>query len=162
MGKSSKKKPKREPGTFFDREIYKSKAYLALRGCASQVLTMFLSKRRFTILPQKNGRGSIYICENKDNLIFTYVEAEKKYGITKPRFARSLDQLLAKGFIHIVRHGGAYKKDCTQYSLSDAYKTWEPGMVIERRIIDPVIRGFRKPKSSLSRKNINPDQGISG
>ena len=132
------------PGTWIERELFESKAYLELRGFASQLLTLFLAKRRFQTVGKPGKQKKV--CVNCDRICFTYVEAKKKYGITIPRLKRAFDELLAKGFISIVHQGGAFKQDKSIYGLSDKWRLWQPGMIFETRDTSDVQRGFRKPK----------------
>ena len=94
----------------------------------------------------KHGKREKWICTNGDDLIFTYVEAEKEYGITKSRFSRAIGELLAKGFVSIAHRGGGYKQDKSIYALSDNWMNWRHGIVFETREKVKVQRGFCKPK----------------
>jgi hypothetical protein len=141
------KKVKLPPGTWLERDLFQSKAYLSLRGFAPQLLTLLLAKRQFSTVGKKGHEKKI--CLNCDSLVLTYIEAEKKYGITKPRLTRGYDELLAKGFLTCKHQGGAYKQDKSVYALSEQWRIWRPGSIIEKREIDTVQRGFRKPKRRL-------------
>jgi hypothetical protein len=138
------KKNKVPAGTWIERELFKSRAYMALRGCAPQVLTIFLGKRYFRSGGKKDRTERE--CTNCDSLTFTYIEAQKKYGITIPRLTRALNELLAKGFITCRYQGGGYKQDKSLYGLSERWHWWRPGTVFEKREKETVQRGFRKPK----------------
>jgi len=135
-----------------ERNMFESKAYLSLRGFAPQLLTLILGKRWFDTVG-KTGKMK-RICTNCDALTFTYVEAEKKYGITKTRLCRAYDELLAKGFLKIIHQGGGYKQDKSIYALIEKWMIWRPGVVFEKRKKDPVQRGWRKPKRKLSSKKL--------
>ena len=132
------------PGTWVERDMIESKAFLSLKGVAPQLLIIFLAKRQF----EKQGRKGKEkrVCTNRDTIRFTYVEAEKKYEITNPRFNRAIDDLLTKGFIKVAHQGGARKQDQNIYALSDDWRFWRQGMVLGSRQKDPVPRGFCKPK----------------
>jgi hypothetical protein len=132
------------PGTWIERRMFESRAFLALQGSAPQLLILFLGKRNFERVGKKGSQK--LQCMNSDSITFTYIEAEKKHGFTKPRFLRAVDDLLAKGFIEIKHQGGGYKQDKTLYGLSVKWSFWSPGTVFEKRKIDPVQRGFRRPK----------------
>jgi hypothetical protein len=140
------KKPgyKSSGGTFVKRELFESKAFLALKGAASQVLIIFLGKRQMRYV--NLGKEKKWVCENEGTISFTYIEAKKKYGITKSRFSRAIGELLAKGFISIKHAGGCYQQDKSVYALSDEWKFWSPGNVINKREKETVKRGFCKPK----------------
>ena len=150
-------------GTFIKREMYQSKAFLAL-GCrgngvysslSPQLLILFLDKRQFVKPKGKKGRNGKRVCVNADNLSMTYGEVEKKYGVTKPRFTRAIDELLAKGFIEVKHHGGAYKRDKTIYSLSDEWMLWRTGLVCNSRPKKDVKRGFQgQGKGAVSKVEI--------
>ncbi len=136
MGKQKNKKGKFKAGTWVERELYTSRAYLSLKGFAPQLLILFLGKRDF-----KNKE-----CVNEHNITMTYVELEnifnrgnrnplntKKDGITRPRIIRAINDLLAKGFIGIIRRGGKHQQDKTVYGLSDKWRFWHKGLVFEKR-----------------------------
>lgn len=134
-----KRKQKLGLGTFIEADLFKSKAFISLKGAAPQVLIIFLGKRNFK--PQGNGKR---YCINKDSLKFSYIEAKEIYGITQPRFTRAIDELLAKGFLTIIHRGGGYQQDQTIYGLSENWRLWFPGQVVEERKKDACQKGFRK------------------
>jgi CRISPR/Cas system-associated protein Cas10 (large subunit of type III CRISPR-Cas system) len=138
------RKYKSRPGTWIERELFESKAFLSLRGFAPQLLILILGKR----IIQKHGRKGKEknVCVNADSISFTYIEAQKKYGIDKKKVTRAIDQLLEKGFIKMVHQGGAYKKDKSIYGLSDNWTLWRPGAVFETRNKSNVKRGYCEPK----------------
>ena len=137
-------KQKLPPGTWIEREMFESKAYIDLKGFAPQLLTLFLAKRQFEYVGRKGKQKRV--CVNRDQLVLTYIEAEKKYGVSKPRFSRALAELLAKGFVTLVNHGGTYKQDKSLYGLSDRWMLWQPEIVFETRKKREVARGYCKPK----------------
>lgn len=125
-------------GTFVERDLFESSAFIALGGVAPQMLIYFLGKRDFRKPHQKSQTRT---CVNEDNLTFSYIEL-KKLGITQPRGTRGFDELLAKGFITIKHHGGGYQKDQNIYALSNQWLLWRKGIVFEKR---PQVmkRGFQ-------------------
>lgn len=127
-------------GTWVERDLMRSKAFLSLKGFGPQLLVLFLAKRnREAITDRKGVKGKEWT--NLDNLRMTYAELES-LGITKPRVTRGIDELLTKGFIEIRHHGGGYKQDCSVYALSHEWKFWLPGMVCFKREQD-VKRGYQ-------------------
>jgi hypothetical protein len=132
--------------------MFESRAFLSLKGFAPQLLILFLGKRQF----QKYGRKGKEkkICINCDSLTFTYVEARKKYDVTKSRFSRAIDELLAKGFITIVHRGGGFKQDKSIYALTDNWGLWHPGVVFKTRKKETVQRGFCKPNTKVTLENV--------
>ena len=145
-------KPKLQPGTWIERDMFESKAFLSLKGFAPQLLILILSKRQFRYVGRHGKKKRI--CINCDSITFTYVEANEKYWITKSRFSRAIKELLAKGFITIVHQGGGYKQDKTIYALSDAWVAWLHGVVIECRKKVNVQRGFCKLKTKVTLENV--------
>lgn len=131
---------KEAAGTYIHRDLFQSKAFIALKGVAPQLLVLILGKRDFKGIDGKKT------CMNADKLPFTYIEAKEKFGITQPRFTRAIDDLLAKGFITVKHQGGAYQQDKTIYGLSENWRLWHPEVVFEKRVKDICQRGFRKPK----------------
>ena len=133
------------PGKIWiDREMTESKAFLSLKGFAPQLLVMVLGKRQF----EKQGRKGKekWVLINSDNINITYTEFKRKYGVTQPKLTRAIDQLLEKGFLSVVRPGGAYRHDKSVYALSDSWIIWKPGMMLSKRQREVVKRGFCRAK----------------
>jgi hypothetical protein len=138
-------KPKhigRGKGTFVERELFESPAFIALRGVAPQMLIYILGKREFP----KTSKGRI--CINDKELKLSYIELEK-LAITQPRATRGFDELLAKGFIRIEHHGGGCQKDQNIYSLSNQYLLWKKGKVFSARP-NVLKKGFQNGKKRQS------------
>jgi len=135
---------KLSPGTWLEREMLESEAYLALRGFAPQLLSLILLKRKFENHGRKGKQKRI--CVNCDKLNITYTEFKNRYGISQPRMTRALDQLFAKGFLSIVYPGGTFRQDKAVYALSTNWTIWKPGMVFETREKENIERGFCKPE----------------
>ena len=113
----------RGKGTFVERDLFESQAFIALGGVAPQMLIYILGKRVFK---QTNKSR---ICINDKELKLSYIELEK-LGITQPRATRGFDELMAKGFIELKHQGGGYQKDQSVYGLSDKYLLWKKGQVL--------------------------------
>ena len=142
-------KRKQPPGTWVLREMIKSAAFLGLIRKAPHALLVFLSKRQFQLVG-RNGKKS-YRTVNGEDITFSYLEAEEKYGISKKQFSNAIDQLLERGFIKIVHLGGRCRTDQTVYGLSEEWRTWTPGQVCETRPVSET-RGWRKKKKNATRK----------
>ncbi len=140
-------KGSKSPNLVLEKEIPRSKAWLSLSGIAPKVYMLFLLRRRME-KAGKNGKHR-WICTNGRELIFPYREAKDKFGITQPRFTRSIDMLIDRGFLDIVHPGNGTAKEPTIYGLSVRWKNYgKPDFVTVKRI--KVKRGFcdRPPKQS--------------
>lgn len=113
-------KPK---GVYLEPDWIDSKAFMALSGTASKVLIWFMRRRRM----EKFGRTGKerWSVANNGEIVFTYAEAEKKFGLTRARFSRALTQLIELGFIDIAHHGGGLMGDCTLYAISDRWRNYD-------------------------------------
>jgi len=134
-------------GIFIERELYQSKAFNHLTGFSPQLLFHFLDKRYFKRI--KQGKKKKYVCTNPDNIRLSYAELKRRFGITQPRVTRGIDQLLAHGFIAMVKQGGTGEGDYNVYSMSDNWCIWNVGQVMSARDVESVARGFCKPKKRL-------------
>lgn len=137
-------KHKLPPGTWLEREMLESEAYLSLKGFAPQLLSLTLLKRQFENHGRKGKQKRV--CVNCDKLNITYTEFKNRYGITQPRMTRAIDELLEKGFLSIVYPGGTFRQDKAIYALSDKWVLWKPGIVFETRKKEGIERGFCKLK----------------
>lgn len=146
-----KKGKKAAPGTWVERDLFRSRAFLELSGFAPQLIILFLGKREIV--------GNERRVKNKDAITMTFLELENIYhsyeskglkavrnnlprGITRPRIVRAIDILLAHGFVKIIRRGGAYQKDKTIYGLVDDWRLWQPGIIYRKREPDTRQRGY--------------------
>jgi DNA-binding PadR family transcriptional regulator len=154
----ARKKGKAKPGTWVTREMVNSRAYWKLIGTAKGLLMLFLLKRDMD--KQHN-------CLNKNNITMTYLELENlfvsngqnkiggvaiarnltgyKDGLSRASIARAIKDLMAKGFIPLIHHGGTYKKDKSIYGLTDDWMRWTPGAVLYekppgKRVNDSLMR----------------------
>jgi DNA-binding PadR family transcriptional regulator len=112
-------KPK---GIYLVPDLVDCKAFLELPGSALQVYLLFLRRR---VLKKVGSRGKErWLIENNGKIVFTYTEAHKKFGFTKPRFQRALDGLVEKGFIDITYIGGGVKGDSSTYAISERWRDY--------------------------------------
>lgn len=113
-------------GTFIERDLFESPAFIALSGAAPQMLIYILGERKFV------QTGKSRICVNSNEIKLSYIELAN-LGITQPRATRGFDELLAKGFIKLIHHGGGCQKDQSVYGLSNQYLLWKKGTVFSKR-----------------------------
>ncbi len=135
-----------------DKSLVRSKAWLALKGIAPQVYLIFRTKcqlEQVTLIGKRNKRGAEWKITNNGEITFSYKQARDKFGITKPRFARAIDQLIEKGFIDIAQSGMGIRRLSTLYSISDRWKLYgKQGFVEMKRPKAGWNPGFQKKKPS--------------
>ena len=105
-----------------EQEMVKSAAFDKLTGASPRVMMIFLTKRKMERLKRKGQKH--LICTNARELIFTYREAAREFGIRQGRFCRAIDQLVTYGFLDIVCSGAGVKGDATLYGLSDRWRKY--------------------------------------
>ena len=120
----------RSDGIYKKRDLISSKAYWTLTGTATRVFEIFLLKRQ--IKKSVIGKHELRNIVNNGQIIFTYIEAEEKYGIPKSTFMRARDQLIEVGFIEITEHGGEHQP--TRYAISNNWMKYPK-------------ESFKRPKS---------------
>ena len=91
----------------------------------------------------KKGRPRKQRFINLKSLQMPYGTLEKKYKISRSNIPKGFDELLEKGFLKIVHHGGSWKHDKSIYALSDNYLLWKKGIIFEKRLRDAVHRGYQ-------------------
>lgn len=111
------RKRRMSAGTWITREMARSPAYVALTSSGKNILMQVLLKRVF-----KNDKT----LKNKDNITVTYKELES-LGMSRGSITNGLTDVMAKGFLQIIRQGGAYQQDKTVYGLIDNWKFWKKG-----------------------------------
>ena len=114
-----------------DKPLINSPAFRSLRSCAVHVYLDFLGKRRLEKNRYRRKRGPDWIITNNGEIEYTYSEAEKR-GISRPRFAKSIDQLVERGFIDIADTGAGVHRMKTLYSISTRWKDWGTEQFVEK------------------------------
>jgi hypothetical protein len=121
-------KARKSSGIFIDRALIASRAWLTLTGAAHAVYLLF--RCRLQVRPVKSHRGGRQAFEkvNDGEIVFTYTEAQSKYGITGPRFTRAIEQLVSHGFLDVAYRGGGLEGDGSKYGISDRWQEYgKPG-----------------------------------
>ena len=116
-------------GIFIERELYQSPAFLSLRKNSLKILIALLDNRKREApkyAKDKKGRSRKPQFINLDRLEIPYGMLEKVYKINRSSIPAAIDELLAKGFISISYHGGAWKHDKSKYAWSNNYLLWTP------------------------------------
>lgn len=129
-----------------EQRLVKSRAWLSLTGMAPQVYLIFRTKCQISHRLRKSGRKGERVILNNGQIIFTYDEAEEKYGMTAPRFGRAINQLIDRGFINVTGTGMGVYKVTTTYAISDRWQDWGTARFEEAKRPAPSIRncGFKK------------------
>ena len=117
----------RADGTYIRRETIASQAFWDLNGVAIKVFMVFRLKCR--IVKTSAGKKEIKNILNNGEIIFTFQEAWKKYGVPKSTFLRARDQLIKVGLIEIAEDGGCHHT--TKYSISNNWRNY-PEQTFER------------------------------
>ncbi len=149
--KRNPKDPYEKKPIYFDRKLQKSKAYWSLTGLAPQYLTELMGRRQMHFV----NADRVWVVKNNGEIVFTYTQAKKKYGVNSGRHSRALKKLLEVGFIDISHLGGGMNGDCTKFSIS---KRWKEYGTLDfkkkewpkdtRREGNPNIRDFGKGRNN--------------
>ena len=103
-----------------ERRMHRSPAFRKLSTNSIFVLFEFLSRRKMV----QDGRKGRWGIANNGEIIFTYAEAQKKFGMFRSTFCRSIDQLVDLGFIEISHQGGGLLKDYSKYAISERWRDY--------------------------------------
>jgi hypothetical protein len=102
------------------RRMHRSPAFRKLTAKAILVLMEFLYRRQVVML----GRKKKPVIKNNGEIVFTYAEAQSKFGIARSTFRNSIDLLVNFGFIDITHHGGGMLKDWSRYGISERWREY--------------------------------------
>ena len=113
---------------FVSKKIHRSRAFRELTAKAILVLFEFLYRRQMVeVGPRKN-----WIIKNNGEIVLTYAEITKRFGIARSTFRNSIDQLVKLGFIDIAHQGGGMMKDSSKYGISERWKNYGKEEFIKR------------------------------
>lgn len=109
-------------GTFIEKALIKSPAFLSLTRKAPHVLLLFLLKRQLKKISGK--RNSAYAIANNGEIEFSFSEAKKLYGFTEGVFNRARSQLIEHGFLRVESCGGLCKT-ANKYFLAEDWRKYD-------------------------------------
>ena len=105
---------------FVPRRMHRSPAFRKLTASSILVLFEFLYRRQMVEL----GRRDRWVTKNNGEIVLTYAETTKRFGIARSTFRNSIDQLVKLGFIDIAHHGGGMMKDSSKYGISERWREY--------------------------------------
>lgn len=112
------------PWVFLERDMFKSRAWLDLGGMAPHVYMLFRLRLQVHRVKGPQHKRTPYELLNNGALVFGYVEAQRDFGITSPRFRRALAELVARGFLDVAHHGGGLEGDASKYAISERWRSY--------------------------------------
>jgi hypothetical protein len=110
------------PVIVLDQSLVRSKSWLELSGTAHCVYLLFRCRCKVEKYRCRKKHG--FTIANNGQLVFTYAEAEQKYGILRGRFSRAISELIYHGFIDITATGQGTYKVTTLYAISDRWQAF--------------------------------------
>ena len=114
---------------WIERQMILSSAFHKLNGRAMEVLLLFLYRRQW----KQAGRKGKWYTTNNGEIVFPYKEAKKRFKIPKSSFARAIDNLIEYGFIDIAHLGGGLIGDCTKYSISNRWRSYNTKRFVQKK-----------------------------
>ena len=113
---------------FIPKRMHRSPAFRELTASSILVLLEFLSRRQMV----KVGKSNSWVTKNNGEIVLTYAEIRKKFGLARSTFRNSIDQLVKLGFIDIAHHGGGMMKDCSKYGISERWLNYGKEVFVKR------------------------------
>ena len=143
--------PKKSYRLSINQKFVKRPVWISLSGTAKSVYLLFRCKCQ---MAKPTRRYDDWVVLNNGELVFTYKEAERDYGITRPRFVRAIDELVGKGFIDIAQTGMGVHKATTLYGISDRWRLYGRAdfIVAKRPKSNIPNQGFKKGHKMKTRK----------
>lgn len=105
-----------------------SPAFIDLKPAARMILILFLYEIKF----KEYGRKKIWLPTNENNITLPYKEINDRFGYSDMTIWRSIQDIMAHGFLNIVHYGGKSKGDFTVYAIKKAWEQWKPGKICFR------------------------------
>ena len=116
-----------------EQQLVKSRVWIELGGVSKTIFLIFRCKCQYQKPQGHKHRRQRAEHVNNGELVFTYAEALKKYGITAPRFRRAIDELLAKGLIDIASTGAGMFRMVTLFAISERWRFYGTSDFVEAK-----------------------------
>lgn len=131
MSAEPEPRPKTSPASnprsrrvWFDRDVLTSPATLKMRGSAWTIYLHFCSRLKVLKLKRADSRGEQFRNVNNGELILTYRDAKRLYGISTSSFRDAIDYLIKHGLIDVTHAGGGLEGDTSTYALSERWRLY--------------------------------------
>jgi len=146
-----KRKLPNSKGVYLERDILSSESFFALSGSAIRLFLIFRMKCVIKMIKSRNRDGKVIV--NNGEIQFTYIEAKKKYNISKTTFRNARDKLIEVGLIEIEHEGGCHLP--TLYSISKNWRKYPEEEFTRKKSANLVGKDTRwKTKDTVKRGTI--------
>ena len=109
--------------------LYCSNAYQTLKPAAKNILGLLYFE--IEMFNKKRGKKKFKpIIRNADSIKMPYSEIKDRLNYGHKAIWAAFKEIMAHGFIEIMAHGGFYKGSTNVYKISEAWRTWMPGQII--------------------------------
>ncbi len=125
-------------------QLYVSGAFRALKPATRDILILIYFEVKLTSA-KKRGKYTPTIV-NRDSVKAPYAEIQERLGYSKKTVWIAFKEILAHGFLEVVENGGGCKGDCNIYKISEKWRAWEQGQIINEIGTNGKI-GWQKQKN---------------
>ncbi len=113
------------------KKMVYSKAYQDLNAPSLKLLSYLLLQLKWVKLGRKSKK---YVVSNKDEIKMLYKTfTAEPFNMNPNTITRSIDSLLANGFLKVEKQGGSVKGDESIYAYSEKWENWNHGDIIFTR-----------------------------
>jgi hypothetical protein len=109
-------------------QLFVSDAFRSLKPASRDILALIYFEVKLTSA-KKRGKYTPVIL-NRDNIKAPYVEIQERLGYSKKTIWTAFKEILAHGFLEVVENGGGCKGDCKVYKISEKWREWKQGQII--------------------------------
>ena len=142
---------------YFTYEIFVSAAFRKLKPAAKDILIQVYFEVEMTSKSKRNKKY-VPIVTNRNDIRLTYKEIQYRLGYSEKTIWDAFKQLLAHGFLKVVKHGGGAKGDFQIYGITEDWRKWEKDQVI-RPVQKNGKTGWQKKISSTMGKPLRSSVG---
>lgn len=109
-------------------ELFMSPAFRHLKPAARDILIQVFYEIKFASKKKRNQKYAPVVA-NRDEIVLTYQEIKARLGYSEKTIWQSFKQIMAHGFLKVVKHGGGAKGDYQVYGIAEDWRKWTPGEV---------------------------------
>ena len=109
-------------------DLYVSSAFRALRPATRDILILIYFEINLTSSKKRGKYTSVIV--NRFEIKLPYAEIQIRLGYSKKTVWIAFKEILAHGFLEVVENGGGCKGDCKVYKISENWREWKQGQII--------------------------------
>jgi len=115
--------------SYMTYQVFMSPAFRDLKPAAKDILIQIYFEIEMSSAKSRSKKYTPTVT-NRYDIKLTYREIKSRLGYSEKTIWTSFKQMLANGFLKVIKHGGGGKGDIQIYGITEDWRKWKKGQEI--------------------------------